>query len=320
MKKLRTIELTYPHTLNLEALPKTVAAIGFFDGVHLGHQQVIEAAVDEAKKREMESAVISFFPHPSVVLKAGREDVKYITPLREKQEILQRLGVDRFYIITFNKELSSLSPKAFIDHFIIGLHIKHLVAGFDFTYGHRGQGTMEDMKEYADNHFTYSTITKVEMDKEKISSTRIRSFLAAGDMEKTAQLLGRPLSLYGMVVDGEKRGRTLGFPTANLKVNDAALLPKPGIYAVKVSYKNESYEGMASLGTNPTFTENRDSLSLEVYIFDYNNDLYGEELQLQWFRFIRDEQKFTTVDGLIKQMKNDEAVIRNYFSELPHRV
>lgn len=311
---MRTIELTYPHSLNLEELPETVAAIGFFDGVHKGHQKVIQTAVSEAKRRNFESAVITFHPHPSVVLSKSRKEVKYITPIREKQDILQQLGVDRLYIITFNKELSSLAPQAFIDHFIIGLNIKHLVAGFDFTYGFKGEGNMCVISEQTRGKFTFTMIDKVMVDNEKVSSTRIRGLLDVGQVEEANQLLGRNLTLHGIVVDGEKRGRKLGYPTANLAIDDNVLLPKPGIYAVKVIYKNERYEGMASLGTNPTFT-NQAALSLEVYIFDYNNDLYGEELQLEWYKYIRPEEKFTSVEALIKQMQNDEKMIRHYFQE-----
>ncbi|WP_090866593.1 bifunctional riboflavin kinase/FAD synthetase [Oceanobacillus limi] len=311
---MRTIELSFPHTLTLNELPETVAAIGFFDGIHKGHQHVIETAVQEASNNQMESAVITFHPHPSVVLNKSEKQVKYITPIKEKKAILQKMNVDRLYIITFNKELSNLSPREFINHFIVGLHIKHLVAGFDFSYGHRGKGNMDNIDDHAQERFTYTKIDKVVLDGEKVSSTRIRKLLENGNVEKVQELLGRPLSITGEVIEGAKRGRELGFPTANLFINQDTLLPKPGIYAVKVIIKNNVYEGMASLGINPTFTEDRIDLSLEVHIFDYNNDLYGEELQLQWHKFIRDEEKFDNVDQLIKKIEQDETIIRGFFS------
>ncbi|MTW84937.1 riboflavin biosynthesis protein RibF [Virgibacillus dakarensis] len=311
---MRTIELTYPHTLTMNELPETAAAIGFFDGIHRGHQKVIKTAVSEARSRGMESAVITFHPHPSVVLKKDVQHVQYITPLKEKQEVLQQLDVDRLYIITFNKELSSLLPQQFIDHFIIGLNIKHLVAGFDYSFGFKGEGNMNNMAEYTRGEFTFTTIEKVELDDEKVSSTKIRKLLKAGDVEGVKTLLARPLTVSGIVIEGDKRGKKLGYPTANIQLNRDALLPKPGIYAVKVIVKNESYEGMASLGTNPTFTANRKDLSLEVNIFDYKNDLYGEVLQMEWCKFIRDEIKFDSTEALIDQIANDEKLIRNYFS------
>ncbi|ASN07382.1 bifunctional riboflavin kinase/FAD synthetase [Virgibacillus necropolis] len=311
---MRTIELTYPHTLVLEELPKTVAAIGFFDGIHKGHQKVIQTAVTKAKESKMESAVITFHPHPSVVLKKETVHVEYITPLREKQEILQQMNVDRLYIITFSKKLASISPQEFIDHFIIGLNIQHVVAGFDFSYGHKGEGNMNIIHSHARGAFDYTIIEKVELENEKVSSTKIRSLLSKGDVEKVNEYLGRKLSVYGTVIEGDKRGRTIGFPTANMQVSSEALLPKIGVYAVKVLYKGEVYEGMANLGVKPTFKDNEKKPTLEVNIFDYSNDLYGEELQLEWCKFIRDEKKFNGVNELIEHIKMDEKQIRHYFS------
>lgn len=310
---MRTIELTYPHSLVLEELPDTVSAIGFFDGVHKGHQKVIKTAIDEAKRKSMESAVITFHPHPSVVLKKDTQHVKYITPIHEKKEILQKLQVDRLYIIKFNTALSLLSPQEFIDHFIIGLNIRHLVAGFDYSFGHKGKGNMNNITEYTRDLFSHTVVDKVSLDKEKISSTKIRELLKSGNAEKANILLGRILTIGGIVIKGDQRGRELGYPTANMQVNPDALLPKPGIYAVKVHYKNEVYEGMANIGTNPTFTAERKDLSVEVNIFDYNNDLYGEELIVEWHKYMRVEEKYNGAEALIKQMAEDEKDIRNYF-------
>src|SRR5699024_953550 len=289
-------------------------AIGFFDGIHKGHQKVIKIAVNQAKSNNMESAVITFHPHPSVVLKKDVQHVQYITPLREKQAILQQLDIDRLYIITFNKELSSLEPQTFIDHFIINLNIKALVAGFDYTYGHKGKGNMQTLKEHSRGRFDYTVIDQVQSGDQKISSTRIRELLRSGQVEKANELLGRPLVVRGVVKEGEKRGREIGYPTANLEAESETLLPKIGVYAVKVRFKNEVYEGMASLGYNPTFTSDRVEPIIEVNIFDYNNDLYGEELVLEWHQYMREEIKFDSVEKLIKQIEKDEKGIRDYFS------
>ncbi|MBU5466733.1 bifunctional riboflavin kinase/FAD synthetase [Virgibacillus sp. MSJ-26] len=306
---MKTIKLTHPHTMNIKELPETVTAIGFFDGIHKGHQQVIDTAVNIAKEKGMKSAVITFHPHPSVVLSKGKKKVNYITPLKEKESILQNMQVDRLYIIEFNEKLAALSPQKFIDQFIIGLNIKHVVAGFDFTYGHKGQGNMTTIKDQTRDEFTFTTIEKVQMNGEKVSSTLIRGLLKKGNIEQVNLLLGRPLSIYGKVIEGAKRGKSLGYPTANLAVDEQALLPKPGIYAVKISYKNEQYHGMASLGTNPTFTDSH-NLSLEVNILDFNDNLYGEELKMEWYKFIREEEKYSNVDKLIEQIKEDEEIIR----------
>src|SRR5699024_8874724 len=191
---MKTIKLEYPHTLNIDELPETVTAIGFFDGIHKGHQKVINTAVQIAKEKELESAVITFHPHPSVVLSKGKKQVNYITPIQEKQYILQNMSVDRLYIIKFNEELASLSPQEFVDQFIIGLNIKHVVGGFDYTYGHKGSGTMATMEEQSRGKFTTTVIEKIELDNEKVSSTKIRELLKLGDIEKINTMLARPLS------------------------------------------------------------------------------------------------------------------------------
>jgi len=312
---METIQISYPLQLVKENLPEVVAAIGFFDGIHKGHQEVIGKAVRKASELNMKSAVISFHPHPSAVLNANGKEIRYITPLEEKQAILTELGVDRFYIINFNKQLSELSPEHFIEHFIKGLGIRYLVAGFDFTYGKKGQGNMQDLALSADPSFTTEIIPKQELDGEKISSTRIRHLLAEGELAKANDLLGRPLSIHGTVVHGSKRGRELGWRTANLEAQCNALLPKTGVYAVKVRFNGEVYEGMASLGYNPTFQYEIPDVKLEVHIFDFNKDIYDEELDVEWHEYIRDELKFSGIQPLISQLEEDESVIRAYFAK-----
>lgn len=311
---MRTIRLSYPQSLLEEKFPETAAAIGFFDGIHRGHQEVIGRAVQKAKAEGLESAVITFHPHPSSVLNQASQEIKYITPLNEKQEILQRMDIDRLYIITFDRELAGLSPSDFVDQFIVGLNIKYLVSGFDFTFGKKGEGDIRIMAELAQGRFTYEVVEKIEEDCEKISSTRIRKLLREGNVEKASILLGRPLTVKGIVIDGQKRGRTIGYPTANLKIPSDALLPKIGVYAVKVRYKQQAYEAMASLGLNPTFEYETQDLKLEVHLFDFSYDLYGEELIIEWCKYIRDEEKFSGLEALMEQIKDDERVIRSYFS------
>ncbi|MGM8364093.1 bifunctional riboflavin kinase/FAD synthetase [Virgibacillus sp. W0181] len=314
---METIYLTYPHPYQVENLPETTAAIGFFDGIHKGHQKVIRTAVKQAQKKKMASAVITFSPHPSVILKRDQTvDVKYITPLPEKQELMRKLQVDRLYIITFNNELSALPPQQFIDHFIIGLNIKHVVAGFDFSFGYKGKGNMQNINQFSSGLFSSEAIDKVEEDDEKISSTKIRKLLNEGNMKKANTLLGRHLTVSGKVIDGAKRGRTIGYPTANLQIDKEALLPKTGVYAVKTYIQGDekAWEGMANLGTNPTFTDDTD-VSLEVHLLDFDADLYGKNLTIEWHQFIRDEEKYDDVNDLIKQIQEDEQTIRAIFQD-----
>src|SRR5699024_10882644 len=208
----------------------------------------------------------------------------------------------------------------FVDHFITGLNVKHLVAGFDFSYGHKGQGNMHTIGDHSRGTFSTTTIDKVEHDGEKVSSTKIRQLLKNGNVSEANKWLGRCFTVSGLVVEGNKRGHSLGYPTANLEVDPEALLPKPGVYAVKVVYKQEVYEGMANLGFNPTFEANRDTPVLEVNILDYSNNLYGEELRLEWHAFIREEKKFKDAQELIDEMAHDEKTIRQYFANHDRRV
>lgn len=312
---MKTTYLTYPHSLRKNALKDTVAAIGFFDGIHKGHQAVIQTAIDIARAEQKQSAVISFHPHPSVVLQKKDEKVRYITTIKEKQAILQQMGVDQFYVITFDKQLSQLSPKTFVQHFIIGLHITHLVAGFDYTFGHKGSGNMTNINEIANNQFTTTTVEKLENNDKKISSTTIRALLRSGNVAKVRTLLGRRYKTRGTVVRGDNRGGSqLGFPTANLDISEDKFLPKQGVYAVKIYHEEKVYNGMANLGVVPTFTEGRTEPKLEVNIFDFNKDIYGDELTVEWYEFIRNEKKFSGIEEIVKQLHEDEQKIRTFFS------
>lgn len=312
---METKYISYPHTLNRGELPETVAAIGFFDGVHKGHQTLIKEAVQEAKQTGRKSAVISFHPHPSVVLKKDAAKVEYITTVKEKAEMFETLGVDFLYIITFNKELSLLSPQTFIDHFIVELNIQHLVAGFDYSFGHKGAGNMQNITEYSQGRFTTKEMEQYSYQNEKISSTRIRKLLAAGDVSEVAPLLGRTYNVSGIVIHGDKRGRELGYPTANIEVSDEKLLPKQGIYAVTIDVKGKIYQGMASFGVNPTFIEGRANPLLETYIFDFAEDIYEEAVQVYFHQFIREEQKFAGKEEIIAALERDESKVKEHFSK-----
>jgi|SRR5690625_79455 len=312
---MQTIKLTYPHELKKEELPETIAAIGFFDGLHKGHQQVIMEAVNQAQEQQKESAVISFHPHPSVVLNSPKDPVQYITPINEKEELIRTMGVDRLYIITFNKELSLLSPQVFIEQFIHRLHINHLVAGFDFTFGHKGAGNMDNIHSIGNKELSTTVIKPVKHENEKVSSTRIRHQLKEGQVAEVGRLLGRPYETKGIVIEGDKRGHTLGFPTANLQIDEEKLLPKQGVYAVKVLYNGITYDGMANLGVKPTFVTDELKPQVEVYIFDFDKNIYGQELIVHWYQYIRDEKKFSGLDEIIAQLKKDEKTVRNYFVE-----
>lgn len=313
---MEIIKLSYPHDLVKGGIADTVAAIGSFDGIHLGHQKVIETAVREAVRQRKKSSVISFYPHPSVVLRNQGEAVKYITPEPEKIRILTELKVDRLYMIHFDEAFSKLSPSQFIESFIIGLHITHLVAGFDFRFAHKGSGNMDNVHEFSRGLFTTEIVDKVENSNGKVGSSQIRAALECGEISKVNSELGRVFETAGVVVTGDKRGRTIGFPTANLDVAVDALLPKQGVYAVRVIVRGETYQGMANLGVVPTFKAGETKPTLEVYIFDFDADIYGQEVRVLWYEFIRDEQKFNGIDAIVKQLTADEESIRDFFEEM----
>ncbi|MFC0524185.1 bifunctional riboflavin kinase/FAD synthetase [Pontibacillus salicampi] len=308
------VSLQHPHHMAKDHYPESVVAIGYFDGVHKGHQQVIQTAVKEAQKQNRESAVMTFHPHPSVVLKKQEQHIEHITPLDKKLEVIESLGVDRVFLITFDDTLANLLPQQFVDYFFIGLNVKHVVAGFDFSYGKMGKGNMETLREHGQGVLSQTVVSKVTDESEKVSSSYIREQLQEGNVGFVASLLGRFYTVKGTVVIGDQRGRTIGYPTANIQRKAPYYLPKVGVYAVKVYSNGEAYYGMANVGYRPTFYDASEKPSIEVYLFDYNGDLYGEELEVEWHQFIREETKFNGVEQLVAQLRQDEQEIRDFFS------
>lgn len=315
---MKVYHLKYPHGLNkMSGNDSFSMAIGFFDGVHRGHQQVIQTAIEMAKKKNVKSAVMTFDPHPSIVLGGRREKVFYITPLKQKLEILEELGVDVTFVVQFTSELAKLSPEQFVEHFIQNLNVVHVTAGFDFTFGAFGKGNMEVMKELSKGDFGVTVVEKQQDEMDKISSTRIRAYLKEGDMEKAADLLGRPYQVPGIVIQGDKRGRTIGFPTANIQVSEGSFIPLVGVYAVKILIQNVWHLGICNVGYRPTFKNPDDKqLSIEVHIFDFNKNIYGEEVVIGWFKRIREEKKFNSIDELKAQIEKDKETALEYFSKM----
>lgn len=306
--------LHHPHKLDREKLPALAMALGFFDGVHKGHQQVIQAAAQIAKKENVKSAVMTFDPHPSVVLGRKHKHIEHITPLEEKKKVIASLGIDYLFIVRFTSDFAALEPQQFIDEYIIKLNVKHVIAGFDYTYGKLGKGTMETIQFHSRGQFQSSMIEKYESGSEKISSTRIRSLLKEGKMEDAKELLGRPYKVEGTVIHGDKRGRKIGFPTANVKLSDDYFIPKMGVYAVKMLVKGKWHNGVCNIGFRPTFKNpDEPSLSIEVHVFDFNHSIYGEEVAIEWHLHIRGEQKFDGIDSLKAQIEKDKQAAMKYF-------
>ncbi len=306
MSFLETIVISHPHHFQQDDLPPTFLALGYFDGIHVGHQRVINTAVELAKKNNAVPAVMSFHPHPSVVLGKSDHNWTYITPLEEKKKILEEMGVERFYLVKFDHVFAGLDTQEFVDQYVIGLNVVHVVTGFDFSYGKYGKGNVETLVKESNGQFGQTVIEKIEKDGQKISSTLIRNHLKEGLVDELQPYLGRRYTLTGTVIHGDKRGRTIGFPTANLDT-DQYSLPKVGVYAVEVIIDNKSYFAMANVGYKPTFKDDQKKPSLEVHIFDFNKEIYGEDVRITWLKRIRDEKKFSGIDELIAQLHADKS-------------
>jgi len=311
---VKVIRLSHPHRYQVNDFSPMVMALGYFDGVHRGHQKVILTAKEIAEEWNLKSAVMTFDPHPSVVLKKDVQHIEYITPLKEKIALIESLGIDILFVVEFTEMFASLLPQQFVDQYIIGLNIQHVVAGFDFTYGQLGKGTMETLPFHSREQFTQTVIEKqMEVDR-KISSTLIRNVLRSGDVQYAAKLLGRPHKIRGKVVHGEKRGRKIGFPTANIEILDEYLIPPTGVYAVSIIIDDVEYNGVCNIGYKPTFHEEKgDKPSIEVHIFQFNEKIYNKEVTVKWHKRIRSEQKFNSVQELIKQIHQDKKEAEQYF-------
>jgi len=290
-------------------------ALGYFDGVHKGHQKVILKAKEIAENTGMKSAVMTFHPHPLVVLRK-QQDIDYLTPLEEKIELIEQLGVDILFVVEFTKEFAALLPQQFVDEFIINLNVKHVVAGFDFTYGHLGKGTMETMPFHSRDQFLHTTVEKLTDHDRKVSSSLIREVIRSGDVAYAETLLGRPHFAMGIVIHGDKRGRTIGFPTANIDVKENYLLPPTGVYAVSILIDGQAYEGVCNIGYKPTFKDEKPlKPSIEVHIFDFHNEIYGKKVAVFWYKRLRSEQKFHNIEELIGQISKDKAAAEEFFQK-----
>lgn len=314
---MEVLHLSYPnHLFQNKNNDMFSMAIGFFDGVHKGHQTVIQEALVKGKELQIKTAVMTFDPHPSLVLGKSKEQVFYITPLEQKIEILKDLSVDTLFVVRFTSDFAKLTPAQFIESFIKKANVKHVTAGFDFTFGTFGKGTMKEMEQLADGEYTVSVVDKQEMTGEKISSSRIRTELKIGNMEEVKELLGRPFMLSGVVIHGDKRGRTIDFPTANVQPEEGQYTPATGVYGVKICVQENWYEGVCNVGYKPTFNNSEvKKLSIEVHIIKFDQSIYGEEVIVHWYKRIRSEQKFNGIEELKEQIGKDKQVAIDYFTK-----
>lgn len=303
---MQIIPISYP--LDLDQLAqlagKQVVAIGDFDGVHLGHQEVIGRALLTANALGLKSAIVTFYPHPRAVMGQDKY-VDLLTPMKKKMEIFESMGVNHTYIVTFDASLMRLSPEQFVDQVLDRLGVNSVICGFDFTFGFQGKGTPDSLCELSHGKFSVEVVRPFHMNGEKVSSTRIREALQLGELETVTRLLGRPYSLSGIVVDGAKRGRTLGFPTANLQLDEPFVSPTNGVYAIKATVRGEVYQGVMNIGVKPTFETGELKPSFEAHLFEFSEQIYGETVMVELIAFLRPERKFTSLDELVDQIKRD---------------
>jgi len=300
----------------------SVVTIGTFDGVHKGHQKILSRLNKLADEISGESILFTFYPHPRMVVFPDNHNLKLIQTIDEKIDSLEKLGLDNLIIYPFTKAFSRLTAFEFVrDILVEKLKVKTLVIGYDHQFGRNREGDLEFLKETAKIFdFKVEEISAEEVQEVNVSSTKIRQSLLEGDIEKTNGFLGRPFRYSGVVVEGQKIGRTIGFPTANIEIkNQHKILPKDGVYAVRVQIGGALIDGMMNIGMNPTVLA-KESLEkkVEVHLFDFNTEVYGEHVAVFLYRYIRKEKTFSNLEALKSQLNDDSKKVRNFFNHLEH--
>ena len=293
----------------------TIVTIGTFDGVHKGHQIIINRINEIAKKQALESVVLTFDPHPRHVIYPDDQELRLIHTLEEKIEALRKTGVQNLVLHKFTKEFSRTESVNFIRDFLVTkLNMKYMVVGFDHHFGKNRQGTFDNLIELSDAYgFKIEKIKPQNIGEVTISSTKIRNAILEGDCKKANTYLSANFSITGKVVQGNKIGSSIGYPTANIEIeNQWKILPKNGVYAVKILLKNQQYFGMLNLGNRPSISD--DSFAIEVHLFDFNATIYNEELKIEFIQRIRDEQQFSDLEKLKSQLKIDAINCKQIFN------
>jgi riboflavin kinase/FMN adenylyltransferase len=305
----------YKDLNNLPAFKNAVLTIGSFDGVHIGHQQIIQQINDLASSIDGESVLITFDPHPRFVVGKKQGDLKLLNTLEEKANLLEQCAVDVLVVVPFSKAFASQSPDAYIQDFLVAHFQPKIIAiGYDHKFGKNRVGDISYLKKFEDKHdFKVVEISKQEVADIAVSSTKVRNALMEGDVESAEQLLGHPFGITGIVAKGLQIGTTIGYPTANIEVQHPyKLVPPEGIYAVWVDYEARRYQGMLYIGNRPTIDQNLKQ-TIEVNIFDFNQDIYGKELKVEFIEYLRGDVKFTTIEALKDQLSKDKQAALKVF-------
>lgn len=290
----------------------SILTIGTFDGVHIGHQKIIERLNEIKVDRNEKSMILTFFPHPRMVLD-HRNDIKMLTTMEEKTQLLEKFGLNELIIEPFTLEFSRLSAFEFVRNILVNqLHLKKLVIGYDHQFGKNREGNFEQLTEYGDlYHFSVEKISAQEIEKVSVSSTKIRKAIENGDMETANSYLGYAYLLTGEIIQGMGIGRKINFPTVNLDIKeDYKLIPKKGVYIVKGHFDKQINFGIMNIGFRPTVGGK--GQTIEIHLFDFHGDLYGKKMQVEVLKRLRDEQKFASVDELAGQISKDEKAAREW--------
>ena len=332
----------YHNLSDFSKLDNAIVTIGTFDGVHFGHQKIIKQLVEKAKADNGESVILTFFPHPRMIIDPENQDLKMINTINEKAEILKSLGVDHLIITPFTRDFSNQLPEDYIKNTLVNnIGTKHIIIGYDHRFGKDRSGNLADLKAAGLHYgFTVEEIMEQDIHDVAVSSTKIRQALLEGNVSLAADYLGYPFSIFGRVIKGDKIGRTIGFPTANIFVEETyKLIPGDGIYAVTVemSLKSEklkvesqnveinhkpstlnlqllTFKGMAYIGQRPTI--NGMTRNIEVNIFNFDQEIYGQDIKMNFLKFLRHDVKFTGLEVLTIQLQKDKEATLNYFESI----
>jgi riboflavin kinase/FMN adenylyltransferase len=301
---------------SFQSTKKTIITIGTFDGVHIGHQKIVEKLIENAKNRNAESAILTFFPHPRMVLQ-DQTEIRLLNTIDERISLLEKKGLDNLIIHPFDKAFSRLTAEEFVKEILVDqLNIEKIVIGYDHRFGRNRTANIDDLIEFGEKYnFEVEQISAQEIQEASVSSTKIRTALEEGNIALANQYLGYSSFLTGVVKEGKKLGRTIGFPTANLKIEENyKLIPKEGVYIVESNLNGKKVYGMMNIGTNPTFNEGL--LSIEIHFLDFDADLYNQKIQISILEYLRAEQKFESVALLKAQLNIDKNHTLQYIAKL----
>lgn len=286
-------------------------SLGMFDGVHLGHKCIIDELKKVGSAHHLETAVLTFWPHPRFVFNPN-EDLKLLNTLDEKTLLMEKYGINNLFLKEFDDEFRNLTGEEFVRQILIEkLNVKYLIIGYDHSFGKNKSGNFELLQKLSKElDFEVEQMEAINIHENNISSTKIRNALLAGNILEANEMLGYSYSVSGTVVHGKKLGRTIGYPTANIETENIKLLPKKGAYIVEVLVNNQQYKGMLSVGTNPTV--NGEKLTVEVYILDFEGDIYDEKITVKFRDFLHEEIKFEGLEKLIERLDEDKILTMNY--------